>query len=124
MNASAIKEGSNPIFAGIAVAIVGGVIGFFTAVYTANYGAQINATNAAMFAQTQTAQAQALKIERLEVDDANSQTSIANLNAAVSQLSGIKPAVEAQTRALEDLQRKVDAIDHWLRPDPTLGVHH
>ena len=108
-------------FAGL---VISGIIGFFIATYTANYGAQINAQNAIATSQANELNGQKLEIERLKIDDTNTQASIASLNAAVSQVGGIKSAVEEQTRAFEDLQRKVDAIDHWLRPDPSPGRGH
>jgi len=118
----ALRE-QNPLIVGVSVAVVSGIIGFFIATYSANYGAQITAQNAVAVAQAADLQGQALKIQRLESDDSNTQTSIASLNAAVGQLSGIKPALEALTRAFDEQSKKVDAIDHWLRPDPTLGSH-
>lgn len=137
MNAPIFKEGHNvTAIATIGAAILGVTLGFFGANYNTHYASDLAAQATVTNAQNIELREDRDSIIALKGALSNDENQLngtkldikaleANLNTLVSEIGGLKSAMDGQTEAFHGLQKQVGDMDSWLRPfHPGLNTGH
>lgn len=118
-----MTERVNQVAAVISGSIVSGVIGFFIATYSANYGSQLSAQSNAISAQSAELRAHDLDISDLKSSRISDERDISSMKLDVKalgqlavQLGELKQSVDGQTEAIHALQTRVENMGDWIRP--------